>query len=219
MPKQRKTNLITLVVVLMFFVFGNLSYGAGLDVSKWIPLNLDGSLTRNTFTNRTISTSQSGVGRTTPRPTASNRPQQGSHSYEMGEEFVLWDTKYKVLSAVDRGSQLSSGSRFSTPLNSNGKFVVITIEATNVGTDRKGVNKIILRDSQGRNYEVRSDIGVTTRVSGNQYGTSERYDGSISPGISHTYTAVFEVASDSEGLRLAYPSAGGPIVAEISLGF
>ena len=79
----------------------------------------------------------------------------------------------------------------------DGKFISIEIEATNVGKDRKFLNSISLFDREQRRFE----LDLMNRGS---YPIPDLYDEGLKPGFSKKYNAVFEVAKASSGFILMF---------------
>ena len=128
----------------------------------------------------------------------------------MGDTFTLWNMQYQVLSAVDEGS--SYGFQQTT-----GKYIVVKIKATNTAKTEMPLSRVLLVDSEGRQYQQDSLlIDISSGL--NMYGVTNDYVG-IPPGFSESFIAPFEVPKkDFTGLQLEFPSAQGPIVLGVKLG-
>lgn len=128
---------------------------------------------------------------------------------KIGENYTLGNMQYEVISAVNKGSTYSYNK-------TTGKYIILTIKATNVGRQEQGVSKIFIQDSKSRQYEMNSmlmDFSGTYST----YGSYKDYKG-IPPGLFQTFTAPFEVAKDSSGLKLDFPSTQGQILISVDLG-
>jgi hypothetical protein len=126
-----------------------------------------------------------------------------------GKPFTLGNIEYTVLSVEDKGKNY--GHRITS-----GKFIVITIQAKNVGKEESGVSKIFVKDSKARRYEE-NQLVIDTDTSLSWYGRYTNFSG-IPASFSETYYTAFEVAGDSEGLELVFPSVEGLEIAKVSLG-
>jgi hypothetical protein len=123
---------------------------------------------------------------------------------KVGDAFVLWNIEYKVISA----SIFKPAYDFQ---KTEGKYIGVKIKANNIGKAESGLNKIYVIDSKGRKYE--STIIGYQQLSVADYGQEQ-----LPAGISKTYGIIFEVAKDSTGLMLKYPSSQGSVVASVDLG-
>lgn len=122
---------------------------------------------------------------------------------KVGESFVLWDMEYQVLSVANFSPVIEFRK-------TTGKYIGVKIKVTNQKKVESGVNTIYITDSKDRQYN--------SVVLGYQQLGVEDYGEKVQPGFSNIYGVIFEVAKDSTGLRLNYPSAQGPIVLSVSLG-
>jgi hypothetical protein len=123
---------------------------------------------------------------------------------KIGDAFVLWNIEYKVISA-------SIFKPVYEMQKTEGKYIGVKIKANNLGKTESGLNKIYVIDSKGRRYE--STILGYQQLSVADYGQEQ-----ILAGIAKTYGIIFEVAKDSTGLKLEYPSSQGSVVASVDLG-
>lgn len=129
---------------------------------------------------------------------------------KIGDSFVLWGFEYTVEKATNEGSNFAYQK-------SDGKYILIKIKTKNVGKTEQGVSKIVIKDSMGRQYDWNPLIMDFSSGLNQFYGRSSDYNG-IRPGLSETFGPVFEVAKDSAGLTLEFPSAQGPSAAIVQLG-
>jgi len=123
---------------------------------------------------------------------------------KVGTPFTLWNVEYKVISATNHKPKYDFNK-------TAGKYIAVKIEITNVGKTETGVSRIYLKDNKDRQYEM-AMLGYQ-QLSVDDYGEQK-----IKPGITKIYGAIFEVAKDSTGLSLEYPTKEGPIAASIDLG-
>jgi len=123
---------------------------------------------------------------------------------KIGDAFVLWNIEYKVTSA-------SNFKPYYDFQKTDGKYVGVKIKANNLGKTEAGLNKVYIKDSKGRQYNSAmlgyQQLGIT------DYGMEK-----AQAGIAKTYGIIFEVAKDSTGLKLEYPSGAGDVVASVDLG-
>jgi Domain of unknown function (DUF4352) len=123
---------------------------------------------------------------------------------KIGTPFTLWNVEYKVISATNFKPTYDFQK-------TTGKYIGVKIDITNVGKSELSVNKIYITDSAGRHYEM--DMLGYHQLSVADYGEEK-----VKPGITKTFGAIFEVAKDSTGLKLEYPSAQGSVAASVDLG-
>lgn len=126
----------------------------------------------------------------------------------IGKPFSFSNNQYLVTKAEDLGSKL-------TYATTEGKFIFVTIEVKNNGTAETKINTIYLIDDKGRRYE--EDFTATNMNSKTSpYGRYKNMTG-IPAGFTETFGAIFEVSSDSENMKLVFPSQQGPAIASVSL--
>lgn len=153
---------------------------------------------------------KSPVGNIQPAPRQATQPVVPQTLVKkIGDSFVLWDMEYQVLSATNKGS--TSGIEKTT-----GKYIEVIIKATNTGKTEIGLNKIYLKDSRGRQYEM-NVLASANNSQYSWYGQTKDYNG-IPAGFSETFSATFEVPKDATGLELDYLSSQGPVVLSVKLG-
>ncbi len=126
-----------------------------------------------------------------------------STSKKIGDTFTLWGIDYQVISATNFYPDYDFQK-------TTGKYIGIKIKATNNGKSELGVNKIYVQDSKGRQYQ--------SVVLGYQQLNVEDYGANVKAGFTKTMGIIFEVAKDSTGLELEFPSAQGPIAQSVKLG-
>ncbi|MDB5204854.1 MAG: hypothetical protein JWP09_882 [Candidatus Taylorbacteria bacterium] len=120
------------------------------------------------------------------------------------EKFTLWDMEYEVTS-VEIFHPVYDIQK------TTGKYIGIKIKVTNDAKSDVGVSKIYIEDSKGRQYQP-AMIGYQ-QLDVEDYGWNK-----IQSGFTKTLGVIFEIPKDSEGLKLDYPSAQGPVVVSVKLG-
>lgn len=121
----------------------------------------------------------------------------------IGDEFNLWGIEYQVISA----SLYQPAYQFQ---KTSGKYIAVRIKATNIGKEESGLNTIYVEDDNGRQYK-QAVLGYR-QLDVEDYGFKN-----IQPGFTETLGAIFEVAKDSDNIKLNYPSAQGPVVVTVDL--
>jgi len=203
-----RNTISTLLLVLAVFVIGNLS-------SRYF--NIDDLMTpvKNEVKKTGIQEFQQDINlvNNVPVPQAPQQPTFIAPIKQVGDSFVLWNIEYKVTSAKNYTSAYAK---------TTGKYIAVKIKATNIGKEKTGANKIFIKDSKERQYDPLDILAALPVTMGSSdirlYGQTKDYSGTIIPGFSEDFTALFEVPKDATGLQLQYPSANGPVVMVVQLG-
>lgn len=123
---------------------------------------------------------------------------------KVGDNFTLWNIEYKVASA-------SVFKPIYPHQKTEGKYIGVKIVANNLGKTEAGLNRVYIKDNKDRRYE-------STIVGYRQLGVTDYGMEKAQAGIAKTYGIIFEVAKDSTGLKLEYPSGAGDVVVSVDLG-
>ncbi len=115
---------------------------------------------------------------------------------ELGESVTVGDVEWVLTEAEDLGSTIKSESQYSDDcVAESGKFIKVTVKLTNNSSDMVSVSDLYLYDSEKREYVSSSD--VSSCVEGDLFILDN-----INPGLSKTFTTVYEVPADSKDFRL-----------------
>ncbi len=122
-------------------------------------------------------------------------------TYAVGEDVRVGDVQWKLLSAKDRGNTLkASESRYATIATNkttSGKFVEITIEVENLGSDMKSVTNLTLVDDKNREYTSSSDTSEWVPEGKELFLLSN-----LNPNVPQQFTAIYEVPADASALKV-----------------
>ncbi|HXF44036.1 MAG TPA: DUF4352 domain-containing protein [Candidatus Paceibacterota bacterium] len=129
---------------------------------------------------------------------------QTEQTFKVGDIVAIDKTLWKVVSARDLGSVLSSDNQFIESKKTSGKFIKVTFEVTNNGTSLESVGSVGLVDNQNRKFSTASDVSYWI-PSEEQILLLDN----INPGITKKYTVIFDVPKDAAGLKFR---PGGVVV-------
>ena len=132
---------------------------------------------------------------TTTGPTATTTPKV-SQSAGVGDVVTKGDFEWKVLSAKNLGDTLTSTNQFIDPKKSSGNWISVRFEIKNVGSSAAYLVDPKIIDSTGIKYEKSTDSFFY--VPNDEYAVFEK----INPGISKTYTNIYDIPKTSTGLQL-----------------
>jgi hypothetical protein len=132
----------------------------------------------------------------------------------IGQDVLVGEVRWKMLTAENLGNQLVSNNQFIDPLNTAGKFIKVRFEIENRSKDMQSFIGFDLIDSQGREFTSSSDAFMF--IDGNEACVLVN----LNPNLPKTCTAIYEVPADATGLK-AYVgdlSIFGRAEAQIELG-
>ena len=113
----------------------------------------------------------------------------------MGNDVVVGEVRWKVLSAENLGNVLVSDNPFNDDLPTSGMFIRVRYEVENRSDDTISYNAANLVDDQEREYTHSSDAFFAIEE-------RERCVFEIlNPNIVRTCTHIYEVPSDATGLK------------------
>ena len=128
---------------------------------------------------------------TTTAPTATTNPSAG-----IGDTVTKNDFEWKVLSAKNLGDTLTSTNQFIDPKKSSGNWISVRYEIKNIGSSAAYLVDPKIIDSNGVKYERSTD--TIFFVPNDEYAIFEK----INPGITKTYTLIYDIPKTSTGLQL-----------------
>jgi len=144
------------------------------------------------------STTPSGGVPATKEPGATAAPEPPpTAAATIGEVVVVGDVQWKVLEAKNLGSTLKSSNQFIKDLETSGKFIQVRVEMVNKGKEAKSLSYIDLHDSTGRKYKAASEARHWIPDEEEIFLVE-----TINPGLSKTFTAIYEVPADAAGLYI-----------------
>ncbi len=121
--------------------------------------------------------------------------------YAVGEDVRVADVRWKLLNAKVRGNTLkASESRYAgiaKDKTTPGKFVEITMEVENLGSDLKSVTNLTLVDSKNREYTSSSDTSEWVPEGKDLFLLSN-----LNPNVPEQFIAIYEVPNDASSLKV-----------------
>ncbi len=133
--------------------------------------------------------------------TASEKQEETQKVYNINQDVRVGDVRWKVTKVVDRGGELkASESKYKSIANTKktpGKFVQISVEVENLGTEMKSASNLKLVDNQGREFISSSDTSEWVPEDEEMFLLDN-----LNPNIPITFTDIYEIPEDSEGLKL-----------------
>jgi hypothetical protein len=136
----------------------------------------------------------------TPSNTASQNT-NAKKDYAVGEDARVGDVRWKLISARDRGTVLkASESRYAVIAKNKtttGKFIEITMEVENLGTDMKTVTNLKLVDAKNREYTNSSDTSEWAPEGKDLFLLSN-----LNPNVPQQFVGIYEVPADATGLKV-----------------
>lgn len=132
-----------------------------------------------------------------------NKPEKNqtqNQVIKVGDLFMVGSMRYQILSVTDEGQKYANYS-------TGGKFVVLTLEASNLGKEKAILNKIYIKDSKGRKYD--QDTTLVNREEKLTLYDRLGKQNSIAPSFKDSFYVPFMVANDSTKLQLIFPNSSG----------
>lgn len=117
--------------------------------------------------------------------------------YSVGETVTNGSVEWVVLEAVDLGSTLKATSAYSEDcVSSSGKYIKATVKIKNNANEMRSVSDLPLYDDKERRFVSAS--GVYNCVDDDVMFLFDN----INPGLEETFTSVYEIPLDAQGLAL-----------------
>lgn len=130
-----------------------------------------------------------------PTPTVVIEPSP-TLPFTVGDIVPVNGVTWKVLKAENLGNKLSKDDKFTKPLTTSGKFILVTLEIENNDVVARTYYGVDMVDKQGRTFT--SSFEAINFVDNQHLCTLD----SINPGIRKTCTAIYELPQDSTGLKV-----------------
>lgn len=139
--------------------------------------------------------STTAVATSTPVPTSTptgQPPVQGG----IGQDVFVGDVRWRVLSAENLGSTLTSATPLINDITTPGKFIRVRLEVENLSSGLLSYGGVNLIDSQGRSFIASSRVYLF--VPDNEECVIIV---NLNPNVPRICTEIFEVAANSTGLH------------------
>ncbi|MDP3970980.1 MAG: hypothetical protein Q8P90_04780 [bacterium] len=140
-------------------------------------------------------------------------------TYAIGEEVVVKDVTWKLLSAQDLGETLlardSKYASIASSKTTTGKYVKVEYEVTHNSSSTKSISDPNLLDDAGRQYTSPSDVYEWIPEG------KELIFSNLNSGITYTFVTIYEVPKDAKNLAFEATDLElfGSKTEEIQLGF
>lgn len=112
-----------------------------------------------------------------------------------GQDVRVGEVRWKITGVQDEGQTLASDNQFVEDKTTSGKFIRVTFEIENLGTETKTFNDPPLLDSRRREFKKASD--TLQFIPDDQQCILER----LNPNIIKSCQVIYEVPEDASGLR------------------
>jgi len=144
------------------------------------------------------------VGNTEEEQDKKEEKEQEVQTYSIGDEVVVEDrVRWVIQDAENLGQRIESGNSFTEPETTSGKFIKVKGEIENITNKEISIGEVPkIKDSQGREFEQSSSLFSAIETEGLDWSSE------FKPSITKDFTAVYEVAEDSEGLRFQASNLG-----------
>jgi len=128
-----------------------------------------------------------------PLPTPTDLP---AVVFAVGQDVLVGDVRWKVLSAVDEGQQLKSRFESDDPKPTVGKWVRVRFEIENMSKAELDFTGVDLTDEQGRTFQRAR--GTYSYVPNEEDCSYEQ----LNANVPKTCQLVFELPGDAVGLKM-----------------
>lgn len=122
-------------------------------------------------------------------------------TYSINQDVRVADIRWKLIEVKDYGNTLkSSKSKYPDwykDKTSLGKFIMITMEVENLGTEMKSVSNLKIIDDKGREFISASDVSAWIPEEKELFLLSN-----LNPNMPQEFTDIYEVPTDAKGLKI-----------------
>jgi len=109
--------------------------------------------------------------------------------------------EWKILEVEDLGSVLESSNMFIDDKKTSGKFILVRFIVKNLDSDMKTMTDLTVVDNRDREFETFSESSFYIEDEEELFLLDN-----INPGISKTYTLIYEIPEDANELMLEVTS-------------
>ena len=128
-------------------------------------------------------------------------PEETSATYSIGQDVKVSEARWKLISVKDRGNILkASESRYPTIAENKtttGKFIEITMEVENLGTEMRSVFNLDIIDDKNREFIPASDVSEWIPEDKEMFLLSN-----LNPNMPQQFTDIYEIPTDAIGLKV-----------------
>jgi hypothetical protein len=122
-------------------------------------------------------------------------PTAASKALAIGDDVLVDEMRWKILSAEDLGNTLKSDNTFIKDLKTSGRFVKVRFEMENRSKDLLNYAGLDLVDSQERSFKNAS--GALSFIPQEEMCVFEN----LNPNIVKTCTVIYEIPANASGLH------------------
>jgi len=121
--------------------------------------------------------------------------------YSINQNVKVGDVRWRLISVKDRGNILKSyESRYPTiaeDKKTTGRFIEITMEVENLGTEMKTVSNLKIVDDRNREFTSSSDVSEWISEGKELFILSN-----LNPNMPQQFADIYEVPVDAVGLKI-----------------
>ena len=131
-----------------------------------------------------------------PPPTATSAPTANGDLFRIGDNVVVGDIRWRVITVDDLGNRIASDNEFIDDAVTGGRFIRVLVEVDNRGSEPASYWEPEMLDERDRTF---------SRYSGASFAIPDEQDCIflvVNPGLSKQCVHIYEVAADAQGLRL-----------------
>lgn len=122
-------------------------------------------------------------------------------SYGINEDVHVGDVRWKVTEVKDLGNTLKgSASKYPTftkNKTTGGKFVEVTVEVENLGSEMKSASNLNIVDDKGREFIHATDVSAWLPEGKEMFVLAN-----LNPNVPQTFTDIYEIPADAVGLKI-----------------
>lgn len=136
-----------------------------------------------------------------PEPSATPTPIPPTETpiptYGIGEDVIVGDVRWKILSAINEGQTIKSNNQFIDDLTTTGSLIRLDFEIENLSKDMLTYSGIDLTDDQGRTFieAANAHMHIPNEL-------SCLFIVNLNPNVPKRCQIIYEVAANAQGLRL-----------------
>jgi len=127
--------------------------------------------------------------------------EETSAIYSINQDVKVGEVRWKLISIKDRDNILkASESRYPTIAKDKttiGKFIEITMEVENLGTEMKSVSNLDIIDNKNRKFIAASDVSEWIPEDKEMFLLSN-----LNPNMPQQFTDIYEIPADAIGLKV-----------------
>lgn len=132
----------------------------------------------------------------TEQPEPTETPIPTEQVFTIGQDVIVGEVRWKMLSAVNEGNTLQSGNQFIDDVTTAGTFIRVRFEVENLSKDLLSYTSIDLVDDQGREFVNSSNVFAFIDDKELCFLIVN-----LNPNVPVTCQEIFEVPTNATGLQ------------------